>query len=207
MKTKYINRLDVILTFLMSLLFISMALREYRVKFDHIYELTFLSNFIAGVFLGAAGILKCFGRKVPQVLYLDFAVLLMIVFGVTSLFSGHFTLDGAMLYLHAIDPIVLLAYYFLFSNQVDTKPKAVLTAFAMPLAYLIFAVLFGQATGKYIYFFLDYKWYGLDYTISFVAGIAVGTILFSFLLWFLNRLFHNPRQKHHHCVETESLKK
>lgn len=190
MKSIYIRRIDIGVTFLIGMLFIVTTLCEYHVKFNHMYELTFLSNFITGGFMLFSDVLKCIGRKIPQVIYLDFTILLMIVFGVTTLFSAHFTLRGAMLYLHAVNPIVLLVYYFIFSNQTGTNIKAVFTTLIMPLVYLIFAVIFGNVTGKYIYFFLNYKWYGMEYTLSFICGIAVGTVALSFILWILNRILH-----------------
>ena len=48
MKSIYIRRIDIGVTFLIGLLFIVTALCEYQVKFNHMYELTFLSNFITG---------------------------------------------------------------------------------------------------------------------------------------------------------------
>lgn len=187
MNTKSIKLLNICLTFLLSLLLIISPLYAYRGNYTFTYELTFLSNFSTGIFMLIAGILLCVDKKAPQILFLDFAMLLLIVFGVTVSFSGNFNMTGDMFFLHVINPVLVIAYYFIFSDQTTTKKKLLPTVLCMPVTYLIFAVFYGRITGNYIYFFLDYKTNGMGYMCLFVLGIAVGTVLIGFLMYYLNR--------------------
>ncbi len=187
MNMKSIRLLAISVTFLLSLLLIISPLYAYRGNYTYIYELTFLSNFSTGIFMLIAGILLCLDKKVPQILFLDFSMLLLIVFGVTVSFSGNFNMTGDMLFLHVINPVLVIAYYFIFSDQTNTKKELVLTVLCMPVTYLIFAVIYGRITGNYIYFFLDYEENGMGYMCLFILGIAVGTALVGFFMYYLNR--------------------
>ena len=175
--------------FLLGLLFIISPLYAYRGNYAFAYELTFLSNFLSGIFMGIVGILMCFDKKVPQFLFLDFAILLLIVFFVTVSFSGNFKMTGVMFILHIINPVLAAAYYLVFSDQTATEKKFVPTALVMPVLYLVFSLLYGTLTGNYIYFFLDYEQNGIGYMCLFLSGISAGTVLVSFFLYDLNRLF------------------
>ncbi len=175
-------------TLLLGVFLFFTALYAYRGKYAFVYELTFLSNALTGVFLILTGILLCRGRNVPQYCFLDFAVLLLMVFGVTVVFSGNFNMTGSMFVLHVVNPLLFLLYYLLFSDLTAVKKEFVLTTLGMPAAYLLFSLLYGKITGNHIYFFLDYEKNGVGYMLLFVLGILVGTVLISGLLYALNRL-------------------
>ena len=187
MNMKSIKLLNISVTFLLSLLLIISPLYAYRGNYTYTYELTFLSNFSTGIFMLIAGILLCVDKKAPQILFLDFSMLLLIVFGVTVSFSGNFNMTGDMFFLHVINPILFIAYYLIFSDQNTTKKGLVLTVLCMPVTYLIFAVFYGRIAGNYIYFFLDYNRNGVGYMCIFILGIAVGTALVGFFMYYLNR--------------------
>ncbi len=159
---------------------------------DHMssfYYLTFLGNFLTGVFLLAAGILRIFNIKTPQFLILCFTVLMLLIFGVIVATQDFYIEDG-YLFLHFINPLLVFLFYLLVGNQTTVKWYFVFTTLIMPFMYMIFAFIFGACTGDYIYYYLDYNEFGVGNTILFIFGILVGLISVSFGLYYLNRLIH-----------------
>lgn len=176
--------------FALAFVLIFTALYSYCDDIKYVYELTFLSNFLVGLFLLGVGILWLCNKSVPQFLFLDFTILLLIVFGVCMAFVAEFNFEGGFAFLHIVNPLLTFIFYLFLSNQTKVKWQFLFTVLTMPIAYLIFALIFGAATGNYIYFFLDYKEYGTAYTILFVLGILIGLIAISVGLYYLNRLIH-----------------
>lgn len=175
----------------LSILFISTAVYCYWGTTAHIYELTFLSNFSAGLFLMSAAFCQNYKRKMPEILYLDFTMLLILVFLVCAVFRNQFDFNGMFLFLHMLNPVFLLVYYFLFCNMnLVRESRKVLSVILMPLFYLIFAVIYGQSTGNCIYFFLDAQTNGSLYCISVVLMLTVIQIVIGYALFYLNKLIY-----------------
>lgn len=178
-------------TAVLAILFISTAVYCYWGAASHIYELTFLSNFSAGLFLMSTAVCEIHKRKVPEILYLDFTMLLLLVFLVCAAFRHQFDFNGMFLFLHMLNPIFLLIYYFLFCNMnLVRQSREVLSVILMPLFYLIFAVIYGQSTGNFIYFFLDVRTNGSLYCISVVLMLTVIQIVIGYALFYLNKLIY-----------------
>lgn len=157
------------------------------------YELTFLSNFCAGLFFCTAGVCAWLGKRTPQILYLCFAVLLFLVMAVCLAFSGNFSFTGAFLFLHLIDPLAVLAYFFLAADMRSVPGKLLPMALLMPMAYLAFALIFGAKTQNYIYFFLDYNQVGIGYTLGFIFIAGGALLLVSWVFWRVNRLLRSAQ--------------
>lgn len=138
----------------------------------------------------SVGILWLCNKSVPQFLFLDFTILLLIVFGVCMAFVAEFNFEGGFAFLHIVNPLLMFVFYLFLSDQTKVKWQFLFTVLVMPLLYLIFALIFGATTGNYIYFFLDYTEYGVGYTILFILGIAVGLVAVGTGLYFLNRRIH-----------------
>ncbi len=177
-----------------GILLTASALALYWQYLRFMYELTFMSNFIAGIFFLTAGVCTLMGRRAPQVLYLCFTVLLLLVMGTCLAFSGNFSFNGAFLFLHLINPLAAAAYFTLAANMREVPLKLVPAALIMPGAYLLFALIFGAASGNYIYFFLDYGQVGIKYTVIFILAAAAGLLLISWLLWRGNRALRKGRK-------------
>lgn len=190
MGTKCLKPIKISAAFLLAFVFLFTAVYSYRASFEFAYELTFLSNFSAGLFLSVVGILWLCNQKVAEFLFLDFTILLLIVFGVCMVFVAEFNFEGGFAFLHIVNPLLMLVFYLIFSDQTKVKWQFLFTVLVMPIAYMIFALIFGATTGNYIYFFLDYTQYGAGYTVLFLVGIAAGLIAVSVGLYFLNRLVH-----------------
>lgn len=190
MNSKASRKIKISLAFAIAFVFIFTVLYSYRDDIKYAYELTFLSNFLTGLFLLSVGFLWLCNKSIPQFLFLDFTILLLIVFSVCMAFVAEFNFEGGFAFLHIVNPLLMFVFYMLLSNQTKVKWQFLFTALVMPIAYLIFALIFGATTGNYIYFFLDYTEYGTAYTILFVLGILIGLIAISVGLYFLNRLIH-----------------
>lgn len=176
--------------FALAFVFVFSTIYSCANNFKYTYELTFLSNFSTGLFLLTVGILWLLNKPVPQFLFLDFTILLLIVFGVSLAFAAEFNFAGGFAFLHIVNPLLMLAFYLFLSNQTNVKWQFLFTILAMPIIYIIFALIFGATTGKCIYFFLDYAKYGVGYTILFILGIAVGLAAVGTALYSLNRQIH-----------------
>lgn len=190
MKDKALKIIKISSAFTLFFVLIFTALYSYYSDMKYVYELTFLSNFLTGLFLLSVGILWLCNKSVPQFLFLDFTILLLIVFGVCMAFVAEFNFEGGFAFLHIVNPLLMFVFYLFLSDQTKVKWQFLFTVLVMPLLYLIFALIFGATTGNYIYFFLDYTEYGVGYTILFILGIAVGLVAVGTGLYFLNRRIH-----------------
>lgn len=194
MNSKLYHTLKIGFAFALAFVFIFTALYIYRGNYKQACELTFLSNLSAGLFLSVVGFLLLCKRNIPQFLFLDFAILLFIVFIICMVFFNDFRLEGGFkggfAFLHIVNPLLMLAFYLFFSNQTKGKWQYIFTALVMPISYLIFAIIFGEATGNYIYPTLNYTEYGAGNTVLFIFGVLIGLLVFSAGLYFINRLIH-----------------
>lgn len=196
MKDKTLKIIKISTMFVLAFTFLFTALYSYSDSWEYLYELTFLSNFLTGLFLLIAGILSFLNKSVPQFMFLDFTVLLLIVFGVCVSFITEFNFENGFLYLHIVNPLLMLVFFLFGSDQSRVKRQQLFTVLAMPFVYLIFASIFGAATGNYIYFFLNYTEYGIGNTLLFIFGILIGIIVVSAGLCCLNKLIHKHIKKY-----------
>ncbi len=155
----------------------------------YFYELSFLGNFITGIFLLVVGLIEIFNKQVPQYLILCFTIIMLLIFGVEIAVQDFYFRDGWG-FIHFINPSIMFIYYLFISNQTRVKWYFIFTTVAMPIVYVIFAFIFGTCTGDYIYYYLDYNEFGIGNTLLFIFGIAVGLIAISIGLYYLNRLIH-----------------
>lgn len=177
-------------------MFISTAFLGYWGNFQYIYELTFLSNLATGLFLLITTRLARKGKAIPQILYLDFTLLLFMVFLICIAFINEFNFTGAIFFLHIVNPLMLIGYLFIFIDlSTINNFLHVLTVMIIPFAYLMFAVIYGSITGNYIYFFLNYKEKGIVYSLTFILIVSICLVAIGYAFFFINRLFHMRKNK------------
>ena len=176
----------------MAVIMVFTALYGYRGRSGSLHELTFLSNFLSGVFLSLTFFFRRSGRKVPQILYFDCMMLLFLVLIVCAAFTGVFKFNGMFFCLHMLNPLLMIFYYFLFCdmNRVQ-KTRQILSALAAPMLYLVFAAGYGKVTGDSIYFFLNVKKYGYGYCVSFITVLFAAVVMLGCAMFFLNRIIQN----------------
>lgn len=199
MNEKTLKKIKISFSFVIGLVLIVTSLFTYREHLAETYELTFLSSFAVGIFFVVSGILLSLNKSIPQIFYLCATILLLIVFFVCIAFSNQFQMSGGFVFLHIINPILVLAYFLLLSSLTETKVKLVPSVAVIPLLYLVFVLIFGSITGNYIYFFMNYEKVGIGYSVLFISGILAGIFVFGFVLYFLNRLIQRflfPQNNH-----------
>lgn len=152
MNEKALKIIKISFSFAIAFVLLFTSLFTYREHLAEAYELTFLSSFIVGIFFVANGILLALNKNISQILYLCATILLLIVFFVCIAFSNQFQMSGGFTFLHIINPILVLAYYFVFCDLSKTSIKMVPIVAALPLLYLAFVIIFGSITGNFICF-------------------------------------------------------
>lgn len=178
----------------LSVIFILTALYCYWGRTGSMHELTFLSNFSAGIFLFGAFLCRLLGKRVPQILYLDCMMLLFLVLMVCTSFTGVFKFNGMFLFLHLLNPLFMIVYYFLFCDMNCVKKSShVLSVMILPLLYLLFAAAYGKVTGDSIYFFLNIYKYGYGYCVSFVLVLSMALVMAGCAMFYLNKMICRAR--------------
>ena len=190
MSEKTLKIIKISLSFVIAFVLVFTSLFTYREHLAETYELTFLSSFAVGIFFIVADILLLLNKHIPQILYLCATILLLIVFFVCIAFSNHFQMNGGFVFLHIVNPLLVLAYYLIFCDLSKTTAKLVPTVAAIPLLYLAFVLIFGSITGNYIYFFMNYEKVGIWYSVLFILSILAGIFAIGFTLYYFNRLIH-----------------
>lgn len=191
MNDKTLKIMKIVSAFALAILFLITSVYTYWNGncMKYFYEMSFLGNFITGIFLLVIGIMEICNKQVPQYLTLCFTVIMLLILGVEIALQDFYFTDGWG-FIHFINPSLMFIFYMLISNQSKVKWYFAFTALVMPLAYMIFAFIFGICTGDYIYYYLDYNEFGAGNTALFILGIAVGLIAVSFGLYYLNKLTH-----------------
>lgn len=133
-------------------------------------------------------------KNVPQIIYLCFTILLLMVFLICIAFITEFNFSGGLIFLHIINPLIVLLYFACICNMKEVKKVSVLSVLIMPLIYLIFAIIYGSITENYIYFFLDYKSKGIAFSVVFVSIVALCIILMSYGIYFFNIQLHKKQK-------------
>lgn len=195
MSEKALKRIKVCCSFAIAFALVFSSLFTYREHLAETYELTFLSSFLVGIFFAVSGVLSLLNRRVPQILYLCATILLLIVFLVCITFSNQFQMSGGFVFLHVVNPLLVLAYTSFLCDLSKTSAKFVPTVAALPLLYLVFMLIFGSVTGNYIYFFMNYEKVGIWYSVLFILGILAGIFAFGFALYALNKLLQKTIHK------------
>ncbi len=188
MSKKALKIIKICFSFVIAFVLVFTALFTYREHLAETYELTFLSSFIDGIFFAACGVFLIFNKRVPQILFLCATILLLIVFFVCIAFSKQFQMSGGFAFLHIVNPLLVLVYYLLLCDLSETTIKSVPAVAAIPLLYLTFVLIFGSATGNYIYFFMNYEKVGIWYSVLFIFCILAGIFALGFALYYFNRL-------------------
>lgn len=156
------------------------------------FELTFLSNALAGLVFLTGGILGLVQKKeLPRLYYLNTTVLLTLVFLTCMAFLGEMNFSGAFIFLHVINPILaILVFVILTPDGRSLKRMEILSTLIFPLIYLVYAITYGLLSGNWLYGFINVDHKGILF-VSIVCGImAVGIVLVSLLLYGTSQLLY-----------------
>lgn len=143
------------------------------------YELTFLSNTIVGVLFICGGIYGVIRRRdFPQFVYMNFVILMQLVFIICIVFINEFRFFGVYLFLHVINPIAATIELHLFTtSKKKATIKLVVTALIFPAVYFIYVIVYGYISGYWMYGILNIPDRGFPFVLILVLTISAGIVL------------------------------
>ncbi|MDO4275057.1 MAG: Pr6Pr family membrane protein [Eubacteriales bacterium] len=160
---------------------------------NHMNEYTFLSNIFEGLVLLYSGLLLISKRKhTPTIIDLCLVILAFIMLGICVTNNRIFGFQGAFLFLHVLNPILILLHWiFVTEKGKIEKAKHFFAVFVLPGLYMIFLFIYGSVTGNYIYPIFDVKVVGL-YNVAMLV-LMIGLIFggLSYLLYFIDKKVGN----------------
>lgn len=148
-----------IIQILAGIFIVFTAIWGYYNAIDHIYELTFLSNFTCGIVLLSDGLTNlALNRKVPALIYQMILPCTNVVFFtcIFTLLGWHtFNFTGAFFFLHIINPPLALSVYLLcvelrIKSKADYMKRIFISPF-MIMCYLLFDYIRYITTGNLVY--------------------------------------------------------
>ena len=177
-------------------LLLSVILGYYKIP-QHMNEYTFISNSVESITLIVAGVFLLAKRKnIPTYIDLCLAILALIMLGIVFTNYQIFGFDGAYLFLHVINPILVFLHWVFVTEKGKVKnPKYVLAAAILPIMYISFLLVFGYITGNYIYPIFDVNALGSLHVAIFIFAIAVFYIGVAYALYFADKAIGRKRSK------------
>jgi hypothetical protein len=155
---------------------------------DYFTYFTILSNILVAVILTMLFLNPLRDGRVFRVLRLD-TVLMITVTGVVYnlVLAGDAKNVGwqvaANALEHQITPIVTVLVWVLVGPRGWINPRTIAWAFALPIGWLIYALIRGAIIGAYPYPFLDVVRYGYATVFVNVVGIIVFALVILLILW------------------------
>lgn len=160
-----------------GLLMLVSALYTYIPEPQYMCELTFLSNMAgAGLFIvdGVYGIRK--HKQLPGVLFLIETVTISAVFFITvgCTVSGlaHFNFSGGMIFLHVINPILVMGFYLFAEGERNFKFKEIAAGPIFVMVYLLFDYIRSFFVGSFVYGLFSIE------EMSFLKAVLVGLVTY-----------------------------
>ncbi len=152
-------------------------------------EYTFLSNATECLIMLFSGILLLSKKKhIPTFIDLCMVIMSLIMLGICLTNMSVFGFDGAFLFLHVINPVLLLLHWFFIIEKGKIRsPIYVLAVLVFPVAYMIYLFIFGYITGDYIYPVFDVNALGVLHVAIFVSIVAVVFLALAFALYFIDK--------------------
>lgn len=172
-----------IIQILVGIFLVSTAIWGYHNSVEHIYELTFISNFTCGIVLLSDGLINlALNKKIPALIYQMVLPCTNVVFFtcIFTLFGWHaFNFDGAFFFLHIINPPLALSIYLLCVElRIEGKAdymKRILISPLMIMCYLLFDYIRYITTGNLVYGLISTE------RITIISAMLIGTGFYSLM--------------------------
>ncbi len=167
----------------LSILFILSVILGYYKDVSYMSEYCFISGLLVGITFFISYLHQQKHEKpLNACIYLACMVDIFIIFIATV--SIGLNLDGAFWFIHIINPIILVIYWFVFCDQRIMNWKGTLSVVLFPLLYMLFAFVLFKISGSCPFpaslIFMDYT--GL---IPLVILVVLAIIL-----WVLGYILH-----------------
>lgn len=156
---------------------------------EHMNEYTFLSNTTESLILIFAGILLLSKQKqIPTFIDLCMVILAFIMLGICITNYKIFGFDGAFLFLHVLNPILLLLHWVFVTEKGKIENRIhVLSVLILPAMYMIFLFIFGHITNNYIYPVFDINKLGIFNVVIFVLMVGVIFLGVAYILYLIDK--------------------
>lgn len=168
---------------ILSILFILSVVLGYYKDVSHMSEYCFIS----GLFVGITFFISYLRQQVHNkplnaCIYLACVVDIFIIFIATV--TVRLNLDGAFWFIHIINPIIILIYWFVLCDQRIMKWKETLSVVVFPLLYMLFAFVLLKINGSCPFpaslIFMDYS--------GFMSLVILSVL--AVILWVFGCMFH-----------------
>ncbi|MFA6830446.1 MAG: hypothetical protein WCR67_07105 [Bacilli bacterium] len=171
----------------------------------YMYELTCLSNLLAGLLLILNGIF--YQKKIFGFLFILVLACILPVFLVTVVCSiaglASFNFSGGFFFMHAINPLIVLAF-FAFTNPFTDKKENLISIFTAPLPillYLLFDLIRYYVVGELVYGLIPTE-YLFPWVIILIAlGVYILLASLGWGLLSLRQGIFNLRNRHTKAIE------
>lgn len=190
------NKIRAVCDLAVAALTLTAVLCGYLGFFDHMGEYCFLSGVLVGLFFTASFISAVVRKKFfPEWLYCAAMLTLLIIFIATVAIG--LNLDGAFIFIHIVNPLVIFLYWCVFCDHTSFKNRAkLLVVLVFPLCYMLFSFIMYKATGNCAFpanmVFVEVElWQSLLEILALAAILAA----LSFIFDALNRLVHKLLRK------------
>ncbi|MBQ7359140.1 MAG: hypothetical protein IJW63_03475 [Lachnospiraceae bacterium] len=177
----------------LSILFITSVILGYYKDISHMTEYCFVSGILVGIIFFISFIWQQRREtSLPACVYLACLVDIFVIFIATIVIG--LNLEGAFWFIHIINPIAILFYWFLFCDERSMDWKGTLSVVAYPLLYMSFAFILFKTSGKCPFpaslIFMDYR--GI---VPLLILIVLAIILWGlgYILHMLNNLVRGNR--------------
>ena len=131
----------------LSLLFVLSVILGYYKDISHMSEYCFISGLLVGITFFISYLhQQTHGKPLNFCIYLACLVDIFIIFIATV--SIGLNLDGAFWFIHIINPIILLIYWFVFCDQRKMNLKGTFSVVLFPLLYMLFAFVLFRIKGR-----------------------------------------------------------
>lgn len=177
----------------LSILFILSVILGYYKDVSHMTEYCFVSGLLVGITFFASYLhQQKHDKPLNACIYLACMVDIFIIFIATVAIG--LNLDGAFWFIHIINPIILIIYWFVFCDQRMMNWKGTLSVVLFPLLYMMFAFVLFKISGSCPFpaslIFMDYSGF-----IPLVILVVLAIILWvlGYILHMLNKLIRRNR--------------
>lgn len=167
----------------LSILLIASVILGYYKDVSHMGEYCFISGLLVGItFFISYLYQKKHEKPLNACIYLACTADIFVIFIATV--SIGLNLEGVFWFIHIINPIILLIYWFVFCDQRFMNGKGTISVVVFPLLYMLFAFVFLEISGSCPFpaslIFMDYTGF---VPLALLVGLAI-------ILWMLGYAFH-----------------
>ena len=176
-----------------SILFILSVILGYYKDISHMSEYCFISGLLVGITFFLSYLYQQKHEKpLNACIYLACLVDIFVIFVATV--SIGLNLEGAFWFIHIINPIILLIYWFVFCDQRIMNWKGTFAVVVFPLLYMLFAFILFKISGNCPFpaslIFMDYTGF---IPLVIIVALAIALWVLGYILHMLNRLIRRNK--------------